>query len=131
MHFLTKLKCKLDESPHTMNHVHISRVIAGNHDLTLDDQFCTQNPERKYFGVEDVLNVDVRLITFVVPLTANDNTQTRREIKNMLKGPRAKGAGIVYLENEEHTFQIKEGRRKWSVYGSPVSLYLAHIMLDI
>ena len=53
--------------------------------------------------------------------SSNGDVQARREIKDMLIGPRARAAGIVYLENEEHLFQIKEGRRTWSVYGSPVS----------
>ena len=37
----------------------IGRVIAGNHDLTLDDDFCEKNPERMYFGAEDVLSLKV------------------------------------------------------------------------
>ena len=39
----------------------------------------------------------------MVSLTANNNTQTRHEIKNMLKGW-AKAAGIVYLENDRVPF---------------------------
>lgn len=38
----------------------------------------------------------------------------------LLKGPAAVKAGIVYLQNETHEFQVKESRRKWSVFGSPV-----------
>jgi hypothetical protein len=52
-----------------------------------------------------------------------DCFQVRREIKEMMIGPRAQAAGIVYLSSEAHAFQAKEGRRIWSVYGSPVSLY--------
>lgn len=29
--------------------------------------------------------------------------------------------GIVYLEDQKHTFHAKEGGREWSVYGFPVS----------
>lgn len=79
-------------------------IIAGNHDLTLDDDFCKNNPDRKYFGVDELLS-----------------HQARQEIKDMLKGRRAKAARIAYLDNEEYTFQIQEGRRTWSVYGSPWS----------
>ena len=62
-----------------------------------------KNPEWKYFGAKDVFNVHVHFITFMVLLTADDNTQTRHEIKNMLKG-QAKAAGIVYLENNQVPF---------------------------
>ena len=58
-----------------------------------------KNPEWKYSGAKDVFNVHVHFITFVVLLTADDNTQTGCKIKNMLKGW-AKAAGIVYLEND-------------------------------
>lgn len=40
----------------------------------------------------------------------------------MLKGDRAKQAGIVYLEDEQYDFKVKEDGRVWSVYGSPVCL---------
>jgi hypothetical protein len=63
-------------------------------------------------------------------LISNDDVQARREIKDLLIGPRAKAAGIVYLENEEHSFQVREGRRTWSVYGSPVSTYSTEIVLN-
>ena len=39
---------------------------------------------------------------------------------DLLKGPKAVAAGIVYLQDEEYTFKTKEGGRTWSVYGSPV-----------
>jgi len=38
----------------------------------------------------------------------------------MLKGTKAKKAGILYLEDEEANIVAKEGGRSWSVYGSPV-----------
>jgi hypothetical protein len=38
----------------------------------------------------------------------------------LVKGPAAIEAGIVYLECEEYRFSVKEGGRTWSVYGSPV-----------
>ena len=104
------------------------RVIAGNHDLTLDDA----NSEQLYskFGIEDILSESVCVITFAVSFISNDDVQARREIKDLLIGPRAKAAGVVYLENEEHSFQIKEGRKTWSVYGSPVGTYSIEIVLN-
>ena len=38
----------------------------------------------------------------------------------LLRGNRAVGAGVVYLQDKIHEFQVKEGGRMWSVYGSPV-----------
>ena len=38
----------------------------------------------------------------------------------MLKGPRAAKAGIVYLQDETYEFRTKENGKLWSVYGSPV-----------
>ena len=39
----------------------------------------------------------------------------------LVKGPEAIEAGIVYLDCEEYKFSVKKGGRTWSVYGSPVS----------
>lgn len=36
-------------------------------------------------------------------------------------------AGIVYLEDETHEFQVKGGGKTWSVYGSPVGSSSAHL----
>ena len=38
----------------------------------------------------------------------------------MLKGPRAAKAGIVYLQDEACEFRTKENGKIWTVYGSPV-----------
>ena len=38
----------------------------------------------------------------------------------LLKGPRATKAGIVYLQDENYEFRTKENGKIWSVYGSPV-----------
>ncbi|RDB16441.1 hypothetical protein Hypma_002927 [Hypsizygus marmoreus] len=50
----------------------------------------------------------------------------RAAILELLKGPRAIASGLVYLENEEHTFQVEDGGRTWSVYGSPWSPYFCN-----
>ncbi|KAK0195534.1 Metallo-dependent phosphatase-like protein [Armillaria mellea] len=75
-------------------------IIAGNHDLTLDrhDDWY----EKNYKGWH----------------TKPENLEP---ILELLKGLTARNAGVVYLQNESHTFQAKEGRRTWSVYGSPWS----------
>ena len=41
----------------------------------------------------------------------------------LLKGDRAKEAGIVYLQDEKYEFQLEEGGRLWSIYGSPVGSF--------
>lgn len=46
--------------------------------------------------------------------------QDIRVIVEMLKGPRAAKAGIIYLQDEKCEFRTKENGRLWSVYGSPV-----------
>lgn len=46
--------------------------------------------------------------------------QNVSKIIALLKGPRALKAGVIYLQDEEHKFQAKQGGRTWSVYGSPV-----------
>ena len=38
----------------------------------------------------------------------------------VLKGPRAAKAGIVYLQDETYEFCTKENGKLWSFYGSPV-----------
>ncbi|KAF8996007.1 hypothetical protein BDQ17DRAFT_1364925, partial [Cyathus striatus] len=50
-----------------------------------------------------------------------------------LQGPEATAAGLVYLQDEEYTFQVKEGGRRWSVYGSPVRIPFprpSHLLTD-
>ena len=44
-------------------------------------------------------------------------------IKELVKGPAAREAGIVYLDCEGYRFSVKEGGRTWSVYGSPVRAF--------
>jgi len=39
----------------------------------------------------------------------------------MLKGPRAVEAGIVYLQDEKHEFRTNADGKLWTVYGSPWS----------
>ncbi|KAF8877459.1 Metallo-dependent phosphatase-like protein [Gymnopilus junonius] len=73
-------------------------IIAGNHDLTLhadwyDKEYDRWHEEKQDLGV----------------------------IMQLLKGNRAKEAGIVYLESERYEFRVKENGKLWSVYGSPWS----------
>ncbi|KAH9474535.1 Metallophosphoesterase domain-containing protein 1 [Psilocybe cubensis] len=45
----------------------------------------------------------------------------RDKIMDMLKGKKARDAGLVYLEDEYYEFKIRDSGRVWSVYGSPWS----------
>ncbi|EIM88622.1 Metallo-dependent phosphatase [Stereum hirsutum FP-91666 SS1] len=76
----------------------IKIVIAGNHDLTLHRDWYPKNFDRWHRDQEPV-----------------------DEIHSLFVGKEAKKAGLVYLEDESHEFQVHEGGRKWSVYGSPWS----------
>ncbi|KAG9009462.1 hypothetical protein FRB94_014253 [Tulasnella sp. JGI-2019a] len=71
-------------------------IIAGNHDLTLDEEWYKQQ------GGAD---------------------QDVAKVREFVSGAVAKEAGIVYLRDEAYEFQAKEGGRRWTVYGSPWTPY--------
>lgn len=74
-------------------------VIAGNHDITLHDGWYDGNWHRWHAPEK----------------------QSAIKIRELLKDDHANAAGIVYLQDQEHTFQIKESGKSWTVYGSPWS----------
>lgn len=78
-------------------------IIAGNHDLTLDDHNDWYNEEYSRWHLRGKEDADA--------------------VKGLLVSEEAREAGIVYLQDERHEFQAKEGGRTWSVYGSPWSPY--------
>ncbi|OCH94476.1 Metallo-dependent phosphatase [Obba rivulosa] len=84
----------LKELPHP-----IKIVIGGNHDFALhtQDGWYDMNYQRWHMG----------------------NKQDVSVISNLFKGDSAKRSGIVYLENEQHQFRVKDHAKIWSVYGSP------------
>ncbi|KAG7095942.1 hypothetical protein E1B28_006626 [Marasmius oreades] len=75
-------------------------IIGGNHDLTLHRKWYDDNWDRWHYRI---------------------GKQDIKTIMELIKGPKAKEAGIIYLEDEKTTFQAKEGGRFWSAYGSPWS----------
>ncbi|KAL0564879.1 hypothetical protein V5O48_017158 [Marasmius crinis-equi] len=85
----------LYEMPHK-----VKVIIAGNHDLTLHEGWYDTAWSRWH---------------------SREGKQNIEPIKEMLKGSKAQKAGVIYLEDEETTFQAKEGGKTWSVYGSPWS----------
>ncbi|KAF8068579.1 Metallo-dependent phosphatase-like protein [Lyophyllum atratum] len=77
-------------------------IIAGNHDLTLHSDWYERAHMKWHrdIGKQDVAS-----------------------ILELLVGPRAQAAGLVYLQDSSHTFQTKPDGRTWSIYGSPWSPY--------
>jgi predicted phosphohydrolase len=69
-------------------------VIAGNHDLTLDRDYCRTHTLDGFSEKE------------------------HEEAIQIMTGPLAKEAGITYLEEGLHTFSLKNGA-KFTIYTSP------------
>ncbi|KAK2459250.1 hypothetical protein APHAL10511_008727 [Amanita phalloides] len=78
-----------------LNHK-VKIIIAGNHDLTFDREWYEANWTGRHWVQED-----------------------ENAIMELVKGPAAKEAGIVYLDCEKYQFSVEEGGKMWSVYGSP------------
>ncbi|KAI6155595.1 Metallo-dependent phosphatase-like protein [Pisolithus tinctorius] len=68
-------------------------IIAGNHDLPLHESWY----ETQYY----VFHRKKEISSHIRKLVDNENN------------------GIVYLQDQQYTFQSKDGGREWSVYGSP------------
>ncbi|KAG5341107.1 hypothetical protein C0989_011560 [Termitomyces sp. Mn162] len=75
-------------------------LIAGNHDLTLHEDWYQEEYHRWH---------------------RTAGKQERAKIVELLTGPRAREAGVVYLQDSSYTFRTKPEGRSWSVYGSPWS----------
>ena len=71
---------------------HLKLVIAGNHDITLDEKYY----ERKGQYMHRWHGYDMDL---------------PRHAKEMWTGERARKAGVTYLEEGTHTFQLSNGAR--------------------
>ncbi|KAJ7170240.1 Metallo-dependent phosphatase-like protein [Mycena crocata] len=77
----------------------IKIIIAGNHDLAVHPEWYEGNWQNK----------------------RHKNKETAEAITELLQGPRAVAAIIVYLQDQQHTFKIHKGGKEWSIYGSPWS----------
>jgi len=73
-------------------------VIAGNHDLSLDDEFMRLVIKGQREDMDTEMDV--------------------RKAKDMWTGEEARNAGIVYLEEGTRTFELKNGA-KFTIYTSP------------
>jgi hypothetical protein len=74
-------------------------VIAGNHDITLDEAYYERKGEYMHRG-------------------NRYDKDLPRKAKEMWKGERAKKAGVTYLEEGTHAFQLQNGANL-RVYASP------------
>ncbi|KAJ7636908.1 Metallo-dependent phosphatase-like protein [Roridomyces roridus] len=79
----------------------LGRIIAGNRDFALHREWYDGNWEK--------LADDGRPAVWEPP----------DPISDLLTGPRAIAANVVYLQDQEYRFRVREGGREWSVFGSP------------
>ncbi|KAI6039788.1 Metallo-dependent phosphatase-like protein [Pisolithus marmoratus] len=80
-------------------------IIAGNHDLPLHESWYETQYHRCGFCTNATYPVS-RVTIGQIP------SHIRKLVDN-------ENNGIVYLQDQQYTFQAKDGGRKWSVYGSP------------
>ena len=97
-------------------------VIAGNHDITLDEDYFTtfgynrhQQPEN--LGEDSVLISDDHIHETPQPSTEQLRSYAR-SIKDLWTCEAARKAGIIYLEEGIHSFTLSTGA-SFTVYASP------------
>ncbi|KAJ6469430.1 Metallo-dependent phosphatase-like protein [Mycena sanguinolenta] len=103
----------LDELKSTMEWLYalphpVKIIMAGNHDEIVDRQWYETKWERDSHSV---------------PRLKDGSLVPAQAVFELLKGPKAVAANIVYLEGEEYRFKVRDGGKEWSVYGSPLSPY--------
>ncbi|EGN99079.1 hypothetical protein SERLA73DRAFT_181880 [Serpula lacrymans var. lacrymans S7.3] len=76
-------------------------IIAGNHDLPLHQEWY-KSAYRMFHGTKK---------------------ESCSRIRSLVDSKLNRKHGLVYLQDESHTFQAKEGGRTWSIYGSPWQPY--------
>ncbi|KAJ6616515.1 Metallo-dependent phosphatase-like protein [Mycena sp. CBHHK59/15] len=76
-------------------------IIAGNRDFALDRPWYDVNWKRTQPKAEEPV------------------WEPPDGIMTLLNGPRAVAANVVYLQDEQHKFRVREGGKEWSVFGSP------------
>ncbi|KAJ7888634.1 Metallo-dependent phosphatase-like protein [Mycena olivaceomarginata] len=78
----------------------IKIIIAGNRDFILDREWYDANWAQT---------------------GRHGNEATWESVFELLTGPSAVAANIVYLQDQPHKFRARPGGREWTVYGSPRS----------
>ncbi|KAJ7794635.1 hypothetical protein B0H14DRAFT_120666 [Mycena olivaceomarginata] len=80
-------------------------IIAGNHDSAVHREWYEENWQELSLH------------------RSNDAPESADAVLDLLKGPQAVTTNIVYLEDEEYKFKVRDSGKEWSVYGSPWSPY--------
>ncbi|KAF7348576.1 Ser thr protein phosphatase [Mycena venus] len=80
-------------------------IIAGNHDSVVHREWYDANWQDLFV------------------YRPSDGPEPAEAVLELLKGPQAVAANVVYLEDEEYKFKVRDGGKEWSVYGSPLSPY--------
>ncbi|KAJ6491265.1 Metallo-dependent phosphatase-like protein [Mycena vitilis] len=80
-------------------------IMAGNHDSVIHREWYEKNWNHIFMH------------------RSAGAPEPAEPVHDLLRGPRAVAANIVYLEDEVHRFKVRDGGREWSVFGSPWSPY--------
>lgn len=99
-------------------------VIAGNHDITLDEDYFTsfgytrhQRPE--HLGTDSILITDNLSTELSTPSPNKEALESyARSIKDLWTNDAARKAGIIYLDEGIHTFTLSTGAT-FTLYASP------------
>ncbi|KAJ5374113.1 hypothetical protein N7517_006119 [Penicillium concentricum] len=101
-------------------------VIAGNHDITLDEDYFTsfgytrhQRPEQ--LGEQSILLSDDDDLQNTLHTSAPDKESLKAyaaSIKSLWTSEEARNAGIIYLEEGTHSFTLSTGA-SFTIYASP------------
>ncbi|KAJ7512427.1 Metallo-dependent phosphatase-like protein [Mycena galericulata] len=81
----------------------IMHIVAGNRDFSLHREWYDVNWEHTARHDQEAV------------------WEPPEPILDLLTGPRAVAANVVYLHDEQYIFSARPGGREWSVYGSPQS----------
>jgi hypothetical protein len=71
-------------------------------------------------GIEMVKRYRINVTNHCSHSIADYMHQDIHTIRDLFLGTQAMEAGVMYLQDESREVQLKEGGRKWSIYGSPV-----------
>ncbi|KAJ5758060.1 uncharacterized protein N7511_006754 [Penicillium nucicola] len=103
-------------------------VIAGNHDITLDEEYFTEYGYKRHkrpekLGNDETFLTDDEAIQTPLRTSSDPPYKTKlaayaRSIKDLWTGDAARSAGIIYLEEGMHSFTLSTGA-KFTVYASP------------
>lgn len=90
-------------------------------ELSREIMTCLFIPSGTILNTSDGIRKESRLVAVATSIRKlNRILQDIKVIMEMLEGPRAADAGIVYLQDQIYEFRAKENGKLWTVYGSPV-----------